>query len=234
MPCLCKQLKTASLLAAIPSPLIDRLAGRARLVTLKGRYGRLVTEDLAQRLYFVVAGEMRLYRTSPDGQDLLLQRFRDSEFFCLASLVSGRSCPGYAVNVGRTDLLYWERAEFLKLVEAEPQFSSNVLAQMGRQIERERELRLLARCGRADVKVAAYLIHRMRSSAPRPGGRIDLRPISLTAEELGMARETLSRSLRRLAGRNAISCQRGQVAIVDQEALVELLEEGECVCREIA
>lgn len=233
MPCLCQQLQHAPLLSGVSAEMIGEIAGKARLKTLKGRYGRLPAEELSRRLFFVIAGEMRMYQLTPDGQEHLVQRFRDSEFFCMAALVSGHSCHSYAVNVGRTDLLYWEHRDFRALMEAHPGFHGNVLAQMGRQIEQERELRMLARCCRADVKVAAYLLHRARTARVEQGSAppIDLRPISLTAQELGMARETLSRSLQRLVGLQGISYRRGLIEIIDQGALEELLDEGECRCR---
>lgn len=232
MTCLCRQLHRAPLLSGVSTKVIDEIAAKARLQTLTGRYGCLPAEDLSRKLFFVIDGEMRMYQMTPDGQDHLVQRFRGDEFFCMAALVSGRTSRNYAMNVGRTDLLYWEHRDIHALMEAYPDFQGKVLAQMGRQIERERELRMLSRCCRADVKVAAYLLYRSPScsSGDGNGEPIDVRPIGITAQELGMARETLSRCLQQLVELQGISYRRGLIDIVDRGALEELLEEKECRC----
>jgi DNA-binding Lrp family transcriptional regulator len=63
---------------------------------------------------------------------------------------------------------------------------------------------------------------------------IDVRPLSLTAQELGIARETLSRSLKRLVERHAIHYEGGQIQVINMEALEAVLEETECACQRIS
>lgn len=226
------RLSRAPLLTGVETELIGKIAQSGRPRTMKGRFGRVCQEELAQRLFFVLAGEMRMFRLAPDGQEQLVQRFGAGEFFCLAAAVSGRPCHSFLVNFGTTELLAWSREGFLQLMQESPRLHSSVLHQMAFQVEKERELRTLSRCCRADIKVAAYLLHQMK---PHPGASrraelIDLRPISLTAQELSMARETLSRCLQRLVERGGISCQRGMVQITDVACLEAALEDFDCCC----
>lgn len=228
-----KMLRRAPLLSNLDSDLVEQVAQSGRLLTLKGRHRRIGQVDLSRRLYFVVSGEMRMLRVAPDGQEQLLQRFRAGEFFCLAAVASGHSCNSVMVNAGTTDLIYWGHDTFRAFLDQNPEFHHNVLSQMAFQIEQEREMRTLSRCCRADVRVAAYLLHRIRNGhcLRQCLCAVDIRPVSLTAQELGLARETLSRCIQRLVKRRAISYERGMIRVTDPVTLEAVLEESECECQ---
>jgi len=205
-----------------------------RFSILKGRLGRIAGAELSRRLYLVVSGEMRLIQATPDGQECLMERIGAGEFFCLSSFISGHACSGEMVSSGMTEICSWPREKIRNLLLEDRHFHHNLLQRMASQLEQERALRTLSRCCRAEVKVAAYLLRRIKND---PGCRpcedclIDLRPIGITAQELGIARETFTRALQRLVGTQGISYQRGQVKITDMESLEAVLHEEECQCR---
>lgn len=234
-PKIMKILRQSPLLQDVDDALIEQVAQSGRESTLKGRHGRICKEDLSRRLYFIVSGEMRMLRMSPDGQEHLLQRFKAGEFFCLSSVASGNCCNNMMVNAGSVELVCWSHEFFRSLMQQNPDFHSNVLKQLAWQLEQEREMRTLSRCCKADVRVAAYLLHKAKHGHCRCMchcvNTVDVRPLSLTAQELGIARETLSRSLKRLVKHCAISYERGQVQVTDLATLETFLEESECECQ---
>ncbi|WP_321366639.1 Crp/Fnr family transcriptional regulator [uncultured Desulfuromusa sp.] len=225
-------LTEAPLLDGVGVDLIRQIAAAGRVRTLKKHFGRIGPDEMSRKLFFVLSGEMRMMRIAPDGQEHLMQRFNPGEFFCLAAVVSSLSCNSEMVNAGPTELMYWNHGNFRQFMDANANFYGNILNQMASQVEQEREMRTLSRCCKADVKVAAYLLHKIKQ------GRclrqlvcdVDIRPISLTAQELGIARETLSRSLQRLVKRDGISYQGGKVQVVSVASLEAVLEESECNC----
>jgi CRP-like cAMP-binding protein len=231
-----KMLRQSPLFDGLEDELVEQIFQSGRPMTLKGRHGRICKKDLSRRLYFIVSGEMRMLRMSPDGQEHLLQRFRAGEFFCLSSVTSGRSCNSLMANAGTVELLFWGHETFLGLMKDDAAFHLNVMKQLAWQLEQERDMRALSRCCKADVRVAAYLLNRAKSGscACHCLRAIDIRPVSLTAQELGLARETLSRSLQRLVKRQAISYQRGQIQVLNSAELDAVLEETDCVCQQKA
>jgi len=231
-----KMLRESPLLKDLEEDLIVQIANSGRQVVMKGRYGRIDKSDLSRRLYFVASGEMRMLRMAPDGQEHLLQRFKAGEFFCLSALSSGHGCNNIMVSSGRVELVCWGHDTFRAFIQDNPGFHHNVLSQMAWQIEQEREMRALSRCCKADVRVAAYLLHKIKHGCClRECLRmLDVRPLSLTAQELGIARETLSRSLQRLVKKNVISYDHGQVRVADILALEAVIEESECACQRVA
>ena len=221
-------------MTALEPEFVERIAVAARIRTLKRRFGRIDQEELSRRLFFVLSGEMHMLRIAPDGQECLLQRFLPGEFFCLSSLLSGCPCQSQMTSAGTTTLLHWTHDLFRELMQDNPHFHSNILQQMACQIEQEREMRTLSHCCRADIKVAAYLLHKARTRNCAKNcccSVIDLKPISLTARELGIARETLSRCLQRLVRQNSITYQRGLVQIADTSSLEAMIESSDCDCQ---
>lgn len=229
-------LRCTPLFEGVSEELLEQVAESGRPLSMKGRHGRLSRDDLSRRLYFIVSGEMRMLRMSPDGQEHLLQRFREGEFFCLSSVTSGQGCNNSMVNAGNVSLLCWGHETFRSLMHENPELHLNVMKQLACQLEQEREMRTLSRCCKADIRVAAYILNQARRGGCRCQSfrAIDVSPLSLTAQELGIARETLSRCLQRLVKRQVISYERGQVHITDLVALETVLEESDCECRTAA
>lgn len=81
-------------------------------------------------------------------------------------------------------------------------------------------------------QVAAYLLLKIKQDhcLRKFVCSVDLKPISLTAQELGIARETLSRCLQRLVKCEGITCQRGTIQLTSIACLEAVLEETECRC----
>ena len=224
-------LRRAPLLEGLDDSFCAQIATSARSRDYKKRLGRIDTDELSTRLHFVMNGEMHLLRISPDGQECLIERYLPGDFFCLSSLLSGRCCSSHVVSAASSQVLFWSQEWFRHLLQSDSRFYGNLLKQMARQIEQERSLRTLSRCAGTDSKLVAYLLHKLdhaHCSIQHKTLVVDLRPIGLTAQELGVARETLSRSLQRLVRVDGISYQRGQVHIANSRLLERLLEESAC------
>lgn len=222
------------LMAGVDEQLVRRIAEMGRPRTIKGRHSRIDSDELSRRVFLVVAGEVHVLRTTADGQECLMQRVLPGEFFCLASVISGRNCGSQLACNGTTELLHWNHEFFQGILGESAELRNNLLQQMACQVEEERDMRTLTRCCKADVRVAAYLLHKLKNRSRCSNcccNTIDLKPISLTAQELGIARETLTRSLQRLDKQHYISYQRGQVRVDDPAKLETVLEESDCNCR---
>ncbi|PLX97247.1 MAG: hypothetical protein C0622_13580 [Desulfuromonas sp.] len=226
-------LRRSPLMNGIDAPLIDQLVAAGREHQVKGRSTLIAAEELASRLFLVVAGEVHVVRLAADGQECLMQRVLPGELFCLASLVLERDCGSQLMCSGPTMLLSWGHDYFRRLLKENPALYTNLLRSMACQVEEERDLRVLSRCCRADLKVAAYLLHPLN----RQGSElrtIDLKPIAATASELGMARETLTRCLQSLQRKQVIGYRQGLVSVASLERLEAFIEGADCCCRQPA
>ncbi len=218
----------------VSEAVLRELADSGRLRLLKGRFGRIGQDELAERLFLILSGEMRMIHTAPDGQECIMGKMSAGDFFCLSAFITGHSCRGEMVSSGPTEICFWPKEKMHKLLTPEAAFQRNLLQHMACEVEQEREMRTLSRCCKADTKVAAYLLHKIRGRLKCNGcgaAHIDVRPVGITAQELGIARETFTRSLQRLISREGISYQRGIVRVADISLLESVLEEDDCECR---
>lgn len=229
---LLKILSSSLMMSGSDTELLEQLLDTGRLRTLKGNTTRIDQGELAQRLFFVVSGEMRMLRMTPDGQEHLLHRFKAGEFFCLAAVISGRTCQSVMVNAGQTELLSWSHKAFRNLMLAHPILHQNVLQQLAEQIENERQMRMLSRCCTVDIKLAAYLLHKINQTCHNKECvcAIDLKPISLTAQELGVARETVSRCIQRMIRLEGLSYHQGVLQVEDSSHLERILCQAATHC----
>ncbi len=227
-------LKNSKLMEGVSENSLRLLADSGRLRLLKGRFGRVDRKELSERLFLIISGEVRMVHSAPDGQECIMGKVSAGEFFCLSSFVSGHGCSGEMVSAGTTEVCFWPNEKIRGILEHEVSFQKNLLQLMACQVEQEREMRTLARCCKADTKVAAYLLHKIKNgvNCSRCGAvHVDVRPIGMTAQELGIARETFTRSLQRLLHREGIAYHRGIVKIANIGFLEDVLEEDDCQCR---
>ncbi len=223
-------LRKTPLLANVAPAAIDGLLETARIEIFKGRSNRINPEELTKKAFFLLSGEVRLLRHTPDGQECLLRRVIKGQFFCLTTLFSGRSGLNQCVTTNLTEVLSWSKAQFEEFIRNNPGVYPDLARLMADQVVQERQMRTLSQCCKADIKVAAYLLYLAQTD--RLPVSIDLRPTTVTAQELGIARETLSRSIHKLADQGLIRYQRGLIEFDDVSKLENYLDglEQRCCC----
>ncbi len=221
------------LLQNLKSSTISALIERGRRSSLERKGMILSREDLSSRLYLLLEGKMKMMRPTISGEESLQQRLTSGDIFCSAALASGRGCCSYAESLSQVHLLSWPHRQFRQLMKEDDHLHSNLIQLLATQIEEERSKRCLSQCANVRAKVATHLIslinknNRLASSAALT---VDLRPISLTAQELGMVRETMSRTLSKFEQAGTITCQRGLIDIRDTRQLQLIANGIDCGC----
>nr|WP_320049587.1 Crp/Fnr family transcriptional regulator [uncultured Desulfuromonas sp.] len=218
-----------ALFADVSAETLRRLAVSARQRSLP-RGGIVAAEDVSCRIFLVLKGSVKMVRPSAGGDEALQQRLFPGDVFCLVSMVSGGHLCSYGEGLEASRLLSWPHELILELMDQDRQLCANVLLLLARQLEEERIKRCLAQCSNVASRIASFLLYRSKSESPSSqapaNDQIDLRPISLSAQELGIARETMSRTFSTLERQGVISCYRGLIKICDHERL-RLIADGE-------
>nr|WP_320115834.1 Crp/Fnr family transcriptional regulator [uncultured Desulfuromonas sp.] len=189
----------------------------------------LSSEDLSQRLFVLLEGQIKVLRPSVGGDESLQQRLGEGDVFCLVSMVSGAHCGSYGESMGPCTLLSWPHRVFIDLMEKDRNLHVNVLNLLAQQVEVERHKRCLSQCSNVGARVAGYLLYLDETRCCRSES-IDVRPITLSAQELGMARETMSRTFSAFERSGIVKCCRGLVKIHDHERLQMIADGMECEC----
>jgi CRP-like cAMP-binding protein len=147
--------------------------------------------EIAQTVFLVLDGEVRLSRFGKDGGEIALHRAGNGDFFAEAAL----NAPRYQCNAMATrasTLLAFPAGQVRALIAKDPEFARQWIALLARQLHvcRARLERLALRS--AADRIVHYL--HTEGSGPRyevtlPGNLKDL------ARELGLTHESLYRTL---------------------------------------
>lgn len=182
----------------------------------------------ADTLHFLLSGRLKEYYGDAAGEEWLRRVIHPGEMvfaFCLChpEFVHASSCAALTAAITFAVPLL----EFDRLAHADGTLSRNVATILARQGERSYRHACLARKPGARARVAGYLLSRLHRDRPCDGEPlaqsplpVDLRPISLAAEEINLARETFSRTLVELSRTGLISNRRGLVIIHDSAGLM--------------
>jgi CRP/FNR family cyclic AMP-dependent transcriptional regulator len=76
--------------------------------------------DSGDCLYGILSGRVRIYSTSPDGDEIILNVMEAGELFGEIALLDGSTRTASAAAMEQTDLLRIHRAHFLPYVRANP------------------------------------------------------------------------------------------------------------------
>ncbi len=184
----------------------------ARPVTLRPG-DRVCSEgDACQMLPLVVSGEARVYRASPEGRTLTLYRIEPGEACILTAscLISHRAFPADAEAVSTVEALAVPAREFRAWHDASPVWRTFVADLMARRFAEVVGLVEAVAFHRVDERLAAMLLEL---------GPVVGRTHESLADDLGTAREVVSRILKEWEREGWVSLARGAVSVARPEML---------------
>ncbi len=177
--------------------------------------------DLAETLYIIGAGKMKIFRAAPDGREVVLHLFGPGEMFGEVAVLQGGKFPASSQALEPSRLLCLPRRDMVAAFAKNPVLALNMMAALSTRLRafsaKIEALTLLE----TPQRLAAYLVH---ESGVRDGAdtfRLDVSK-GLLAAMLGTARETLSRCLTRMAEQGAIRLEGRDVRILNRSYLEDL------------
>lgn len=199
---------------AIPAFFPERL--RRAAVTVSARRGESLFHqgDAVKGIYRIGAGQVELVRYAPNGDRIILHRALPGEFVAEASL----AVPAYhcsAVCSTDVEALLFPAPEFLSCLRDVPDFAAMWSMELANSL---RVLRM--RCERSQLKSARdRIVHFLLTEPVDTVGAVSI-PGSLSAwaDELGLARETLYRTLARLAREGMVERRGSRVKLLRNPA----------------
>jgi CRP-like cAMP-binding protein len=177
----------------------------------------------ACHFFVVLDGSVRLFRSTPDGQDNTIAMLGPGESLAEAAMFDSGRYPVSACTAEPARLLVVPATGFLTRLRENPDLALNLLAAMSRHLRR-----LVAKIEQLSnsslERVAAFLLR----LCPGAQGRAELelpQDKVLIAARLNMQPETLSRALARLRA-HGVATTGNRVVIADVERLRRLVRRG--------
>lgn len=157
--------------------------------------------------FFILAeGRLRIFRTLQGGREITVFLLQPGASFGFLPLLDGRPLPVSVAAMKSSTVLFIERADFLRLLRAEPGISLGLLEYVSSRLrECMDQLGMLGQPG-ALSRTAYGLLSLVPDGAPRKGVATVTLPSSQEelAKVLHVSPENLSRALRKLRERGLL------------------------------
>ena len=193
---------------------------RKHIFEKKAERGEILSfeDEPADVLYFVVAGAVKVFKTSADGKEQIFSIIRPGESFNDVAVLSGGVSLVSAETMGAVVLNMIKKSDLEVVLREHPQVALNVIQILSQRVQHLVSLVEDLSFRHVTGRVARMLLE-------YAGDGTGERP-RLTQQEMaamiGTAREMVGRSLKTLEGEGAIRMERNRITITNLEALREM------------
>jgi CRP-like cAMP-binding protein len=199
-------------LESIRKLVFEKTADRAEVVLLEG--------ESAENLYFVASGAVKVFKTSVEGKEQILNIVRPGESFNDVPIFDGGPNPASARTMGPVLLYGIKKNDMEAILRDHPQIALNVIKVLARRVRHLVSLVEDLSFRHVISRVAKILFEHIGGEMGR-GPRLTQQEMAAMA---GTAREVVGRSLKALEEEGAIKVDRHRIIITDKEALQKIME----------
>ena len=185
------------------------------------RGGMILNEgEPAEVLYLIASGAVKVFKTSAEGKEQILNIVRPGESFNDVSIFDGGPNPASAQAMGPVVLYGIRRSDLEIILRDHPQVALNVTKVLAGQARHLGSLVENLSFRPVIGRVAKILLeHAGDGDGPRP--RLTQQDMAAMA---GTVREVVGRSLKALEDEGAIRLERHRIVITDKEALKDMVD----------
>lgn len=179
----------------------------------------------ARGFYTLLSGKVKLYKISPEGKEQILHVVSAPGSFAEAALFLEGSYPAFAEALTDSQLLFFPKRDFIRLIERNPRLSINMIVSLSHFLRGFASLIEELSLKEVSSRIAKYLIDLSFKSSK--GGKqaeeveLDLSKAQL-ASKLGTISETFSRTLAKMKAKGMIDVKGNKIVILNRKGLEEL------------
>ncbi|WP_079201976.1 Crp/Fnr family transcriptional regulator [Pseudomonas sp. CC6-YY-74] len=196
---------------------MDELMSTSQLLSIDKGEPLFRQGEPAHSFYFVIAGAVKIYRLTPDGQEKVFEVIGNRQTFAEAMMLM--DTPNYVASaeaVCPTQLYRIANSTYMRLLESNSRLPFALLGKLCVRLhQRVNEIETLS-LKNATHRVVRYLITQL-ARQPNAGTSFEL-PMAkqLIAGHLSIQPETFSRIMRRLVDEEIITQEGRQISIIDR------------------
>lgn len=177
-----------------------------------------VEGQLALGAFFVCIGQVKLYATAPDGTTIIFKICNTGEFVGLSAAIQACVHDATAETLEPSVLNYIKIADLNRLIRTDGEIAQRVARHLSFKVQ-------AGRCRIRDLRFRNTAIERLACFLATCSGE-DRFSMRLTHEEigelLGLARETVTRTIRELKDRQMVRVSGHLITIINRDALLKL------------
>lgn len=220
-----KRMQTLALFQGVPAEKLKALAERALYRTYKAGEMFIGETDPAHAFYVIITGQVKLYKSSPEGREQTLNLLGPGDPFGMCTAFAIESFPANAMALEESGILLIPGPVMEAIAMKEPRLLVNIIQILSDRLRESMTLIESLSLKEIPQRLASFLIHTLT----REGGQ-GMNQLELTvtqrelAKILGATPEALSRGIRKMSNAGVLAVDGRSIRILDREALQELAE----------
>lgn len=173
----------------------------------------------SNHIFFIIKGEVKTFKNNEDGKELITAIFKKRDFFGFTSFVKNMSYDENAVATKKTTLLKITKQEFYELINQNPQLAINFIDILSQNLENVKNHLIHLAYDSVRKKTADALLELYRLN--NQNLVIEMSRSNL-ASLIGIAKETLIRTLSHFKEEEIIKTDRKSIIIINLKKLEEI------------
>ena len=175
--------------------------------------------NVGNHIFYIVNGEVKTFKINEDGKELITELFSDKSFFGFTSFLSNRPYTENSEATKPTKIIKFEKNELLNLIKKNPQLGLNFIDLLSADLDSVKDHLMHLAYDSVRKKTADALIQLIPEESGKKIIRISRSDL---ASIIGIAKETLTRTLTDFKEENLIRTDRNAIEVVDSKSLMNI------------
>lgn len=216
-------LKKIPLFSALTSEQFSHVKQTMRVVCLKENLTLFDTETCADRFFVLTDGQIKLYRTSYNGAEKIVEIIRPGETFASAVIfMESKKYPVCADTLQASRILSFDNKKFFNILHESPETCFRMMAHMSQQLRWQLSEIYKLSLQSAPNRLVGYLLENMKPLGNNKGVvKLDASKRTISFR-LTIQPETFSRALKKLSNEGLIVVNGQSIHINNVEALTTI------------
>lgn len=208
-------LRQVNLFAGLSDATLQQIAARIIQRTYPAGDAILQDGDPCSGVYFILSGQVRIYRLNADGREQVLVRMGAGQAFNTVPPLQSQACNhSYASAEGEVSAAILRNADYLELLQTCPDFALTILHDFADRLDHLTNLVEDLGLRSVRARLARFLIEQADAGTLSRGWTQDE-----IAAHLGTVRDMVSRTLRVFNDAGLIRSQRQSILLLDRRGL---------------
>lgn len=206
---------------------LDAILSRARSSRFPKDSEIFAQEEEATSFFLLLAGHIRVVRTSPEGHQVIARYITEGELFGIAVAMGRTTYPASAVAAVECVVLAWPNSAWPELQSRYPAFGASAYRTIGSRLQETQAQVMEMSTQQVEQRIAHALLRIVSQSGRKTPEGIDIDfPITRQdiAEMTGTTLHTVSRLLSAWENQGIVRSGRQKVTVTDPHALMLISE----------
>jgi CRP-like cAMP-binding protein/CheY-like chemotaxis protein len=172
--------------------------------------------NVGNHVFYVTRGEVKTYKVNEDGKELITELFSDKSFFGFTSFLAHKPYSENAEAIQLTEIIKLEKIELLNLIKSNPQLGLNFIDLLSNDLDTVKDHLMHLAYDSVRKKTADAILQLAPQSTKDKTVRISRSDL---ASMIGIAKETLTRTLTDFKDEKLIRTNRNSIQVLNSQKL---------------